>query len=979
MNTKILPVLMLILLFSNVASAIPLSNGAFDGEVEVINLGLYNTISSGTFGGEVWATGENQPCNISSPSPANNSVNQNTGLTWSCYIKDPEGDTFNWNISCSNGDTNSDTGASNGTKSLTISGLAHSTQYIVFVNATDSVNGTTIFKIFYFTTRAEGTTPVAYDSGAFDGEIKIEYTLWSEWSNWWEIDYYSSAFLEPTNFKVNNTNSTYMNVSWTKNTNATHTIVERSLYTSWLRGAGTEIYNDTGDSLVDSGLGCDTRYYYQAWSYNSTINAYTEDYASGNNWTTPCNPVDLHDTDTTMNTIDLAWTKATNSTNTTIVMNETGWAGFPTSRTNGTVVYDSTGSSTTISSLTENVTYWFTAWAYNPVSGFYSDGNDTDNATTIAGAVTPSNLVATRVDHDSISLTWTKGAEDDETAIRMKKDGYPTLTTGVEVYNDTAEATTINSLDPASHYYFRAWGYNGEQFSGSYTYSDNRTTPAPPSSLLGSIDGTTLTITWVKGTNATTTHLRNASATYPTDPTDGFFVSNGTGSQKIVTGVSNIDYYRAWSWAEVDGVSLFSTGVNLVWGGLEVNVYKESEPSVAIKNFTLFITNQAGTETYMNTSLNNPVRIDVADVPNGEQIAIQVSRDGYYPATIYRDLYENFWYNVTFYLVSSPEGGGDPSDGDYIPPSDPEDPDYDYNASENESYGSLYMLIVQDVYNVRIYDANVDVRKYINTTESWQTIYDVYTDANGQVEVYLTPNTLYKVQISKSGYQTSYTDYIPNPDIYTHTFVLFASNVSEEPYETLFDNVTLTLSPEALYHNESINITANLTDADCLIQWFRMKVTWESLTNASFGTVVVYNYNDTLNPCGGEHWNLTNDSSAKYTVEIWFKKQGYTEFYTKTIYYVHAEHQVPFDITELMPELFYWIVAVIITLLVTGFSAKLVGSNAVVVSLVVFGLFVALHPTGTIAGISVWWILIIMGIVTAILFMLGRAGGDVRR
>ena len=94
------------------------------------------------------------------------------------------------------------------------------------------------------------------------------------------------------------------------------------------------------------------------------------------------------------------------------------------------------------------------------------------------------------------------------------------------------------------------------------------------------------------------------------------------------------------------------------------------------------------------------------------------------------------------------------------------------------------------------------------------------------------------------------------------------------------------------------------------------------------------------------------------------------------MYYIHVEHPTPYEIGDLIPDLLFWIVAVVVTLLATAFAVKLAGSGGMIVSLIVFGIFVAINPNGTIAGVSAWWILILMGIVTAILFLLGKGGNQ---
>jgi hypothetical protein len=94
---------------------------------------------SGTFT-RTWytfTTKASLPPVIGSPSPSNASINNSLNISWSISINDPEGDLFFWTIQCSNGQHNSEIGATNGTKTLELSSLAYSTTYDVWVNATD--------------------------------------------------------------------------------------------------------------------------------------------------------------------------------------------------------------------------------------------------------------------------------------------------------------------------------------------------------------------------------------------------------------------------------------------------------------------------------------------------------------------------------------------------------------------------------------------------------------------------------------------------------------------------------------------------------------------------------------------------------------------------------------------------------------------------------------------------------------------------
>jgi PGF-pre-PGF domain-containing protein len=83
------------------------------------------------------------------PSPGNTSTVNGLLLNWKIYIFDHDGDTFNWSIMCSNNQNASAIGASNGTKSLSISGLSYYNWYIVWVNATNDFGTTRAWFKFY--------------------------------------------------------------------------------------------------------------------------------------------------------------------------------------------------------------------------------------------------------------------------------------------------------------------------------------------------------------------------------------------------------------------------------------------------------------------------------------------------------------------------------------------------------------------------------------------------------------------------------------------------------------------------------------------------------------------------------------------------------------------------------------------------------------------------------------------------------------
>jgi len=87
---------------------------------------------------------ENNGPVFNTPGPPNESEGiSTTQSAWTISITDPNGDTFNWSIEVSNGDSDSANEASNGTKQVSLTTpLAANTRFDVWVNATDGENAT---------------------------------------------------------------------------------------------------------------------------------------------------------------------------------------------------------------------------------------------------------------------------------------------------------------------------------------------------------------------------------------------------------------------------------------------------------------------------------------------------------------------------------------------------------------------------------------------------------------------------------------------------------------------------------------------------------------------------------------------------------------------------------------------------------------------------------------------------------------------
>lgn len=126
----------------------------------------------------------------------------------------------------------------------------------------------------------------------------------------------------------------------------------------------TSFYRDAS-SLTEGEL-----YYARACAKNNTGS-----WAYGNEvtfLTKPDEPSNLVATGVAYNQIDLTWSKGTGAQN-TYIRNKEGE--YPTSKTDGNLIYDNTGTSYSNTGLSPSVTYYYRAWSYATEGGLeqYSD------------------------------------------------------------------------------------------------------------------------------------------------------------------------------------------------------------------------------------------------------------------------------------------------------------------------------------------------------------------------------------------------------------------------------------------------------------------------------------------------------------------------------------------------------------------------------------------------------------------------------
>ena len=639
-------------------------------------------------------------------------------------------------------------------------------------------------------------------------------------------------------------NHSTINVTWTDGSNCTQTLIVYKAGGIPTDPSDGTLQNesDASSPLSITGLTGDTAYGFRVWGYNVSTKHISVDSWSDTATTYPGPPSSFTATSVNATIINLTWVKGSGSDKTVIYYNTTT---FPNTPSNGTLCYNNTGVGDDITGLSPNTTYYFSAWSWGNSKSHLSVVYVTASANTTGAPDEPLNFNATAISASRIDLSWSKGNKSTKTRIVRKTTSYPSsYTDGTLVYFDTGTSYSDTSLNTSQIYYYRAWGYNDTTaiYSSANASTYNWTFPQVPQNITGTqISSSIVNITWNLSIGGDMYHIRKKSGGYPENISDGNLKQNSSRLFYNDTAFASGEFYAVWAYNNSSG--FFSSRGLVYIGNLIIYAYREDTPTTNITNYTITMSNQNGSETYYETDCNNPKTISISLVPQGDDISIIVSKDGFYSRVQHYDIDPTSSYTIKFYLAPNPTGGGVEGDGDYVPPEtsdtvlkttdafvanhsnnltislecEPDPlvsvegynsslyghwfpiPEEKYNqtwqqieidesmldnntqtvrvtyyCSNNESYAVQYLINVvgpQGEFSSRpIEEARVEIKRYIIANDTWDIIYSLYTDANGQVDVYLVPDTLYKIFITKTDYETEIADYIPNPTNQVVTF-----------------------------------------------------------------------------------------------------------------------------------------------------------------------------------------------------------------
>jgi len=463
----------------------------------------------------------NDTVDIKNPFPANGSTNVDlTQATWNVTIEDPEGDTFNWSIDTGPDVGNaSDSGDTNGSKQTSLTGLVVSTTYTVWVNATDLGNGTTVTKVYSFTTR--------------------------------------DTFVPspPSSFTATTASADKIDLSWDDN-DENRTVIEWNSAPNWDRGDGTEIYNNTGTSYAHSGLEPDTTYYYQAWSYNGTDNSYSSTNSTASDTTDPNTPPSITgETPTNASTVVIT-TASVNVTITDDNGDEFNWTIELSDGNNDGANGASNGSKVcSLTPLTYGLTY--TWWVnvtdgYDSVTAVYTfDAEDNPMNVTVTGW--------TGVEETNFTVSGTlevEGADGTTCFIQADDDpgfGSPDANQSQGIIAESGSFTDdITGLNPGTLYYVRTVCNDSFGWNTSWNVTHILTKPNTPTSLTITPISGGFNVSWTHGTGYQKSALYFNNTTWMDTRADGTLLYLDTDNYYHHTGLEDgiTYYYRVWEYVE---------------------------------------------------------------------------------------------------------------------------------------------------------------------------------------------------------------------------------------------------------------------------------------------------------------------------------------------------------------------------------------------------------------------------------------------
>lgn len=677
-----------------------------------------------------------------------------------------------------------------------------------------------------------------------------------------------------------------------------------------------------------------------------------------------------------------------------------------------------------IGSLSPGTLYHYRA-AINDSVGEYDYGADM----TFTTKPNPPTSLSTDPSTTSIALSWTKGSGATKTYIERSESSSWNLGEGTFVYNNTGSSTTDSGLDICKHYYYQAWSFTDQNYSDTYAAANDYTLPNPPSNLVGTKWGSYLNFTWTAGTGADTTLVRKKSGSYPSSVTDGTLCQNNSLTYYNESYGSSLYYSLwSWNNTvnlhseKVDFayggliVNVYDEDTSteltfdIIVSDLEgEDTYSEEDCTNPLVidvslcpqgNIMIYIEaeNYSGRIYYMEIYSGYWYELNAYLSPAstgeaGGECSLRPYTDSktvvtyLVDLTIYltyslQDMISVEIYNTTLYgtyggwLFITNDKFSFSSSQVIINKSVLDENtsmarvNYYYLYCPGDIESAVYYLRVVETiqtdystYDKAVENAFVQIKKMLNGT--WSLISSLYSDANGYVNLYLQPEIPLKVYISKSGYNSAISDYLPPPPNQhgqtTEKWFRLIKNYTEPPideWETLWTNITWSIEPKVYYFNTDFIIYYNISSIDNKLEWYDAYLYFYDSENITW---ILLDFDNESSSSGGSLNFTVPNITGKYSLVARFKKENYS-IYTFgaadgcRFYFIFWE--VLAEIASSIPDLIYLFIMIFIMIAAIAFLVKFgAGVFSGVGGIGVMAFMLALKPDLTLGSpaVSAWW------------------------
>ena len=463
-----------------------------------------------------------------------------------------------------------------------------------------------------------------------------------------------------------------------------------------------------------------------------------------------------------------------------------------------------------VTGLSRGTHYYVRTWVSDDSDFFTSTAGLEDSFYTKADGPTSLGYIQTGCD---IGLTWTKGDGTVTTAIVRKNGSAPaSMGDGTIVYNGSSSSYTDSSAAGYQHFYMaKSWG--GGNWSDNMTRLTVFPPPCPPTSAIGHIlSNNSLNISWVAGAGATNVTIVWKTGGYASSRADGKLVYTGNNAYWIDGTLDEEKYYSIWSFCGAN----YSSKVDINYGSFIVNCFDEDNNSL---DFDIIVSRPGGgDDTYYRRNRSNPLIINVSLLPLGDDISVVITAaEDYGNVSEYHDGYAASENQTITYItleqvpmsksVVNVTCHNEDAGTNSYPPFTLDEDIVTINYDDADVFHHIWVNYSYEVYGSRTYYYDFDARsfyvldaylpdaalkhlyiarvvgpkdgEYTNPPVSgadivikklidgeYKTISTLISDANGEAPVYLVPDTLYKLTISKDDYITIYPDWWADPDWY---------------------------------------------------------------------------------------------------------------------------------------------------------------------------------------------------------------------